>query len=182
MNDTGGSHEELKIPSFLKDKAKDSGSIFPQSHLLEWMVGYLNLWPNTSLDCLCAETRGDYQELANGNNRAFSPPLLKEVVSTYHKRSHDSDRWQSSWQHSTLFHCSLFSSSSSSCSFAAMEVCCVLKCWIIIHLGRHTAYCKTGNMCEGREFWAWLLLPVRRTFWIVALLICWHLQSKVYHS
>lgn len=108
---------------------------------------------NPTLNSLCAgNTKTAIGGLANGNNRGLSPPLFKKVVSTYHECSHDSDRWQSSWHHSTLLHFSFFFASSSpspSHAFAAIEVCCVLKCWIITHLGRHIAYCKTS-----RDVWS----------------------------
>lgn len=107
----------------------------------------------------------------------FTGKLFQHITSY----SHDSDRWQSSWHHSTLFHDSFFfllPSCSLSCAFAAMEVCCVLKCWRIIHLGRHIV--KQDDMCEARDFWASLSMPGRLfcKAWKSVLFTCWVLALQ----
>lgn len=76
----------------------------------------------------------------------FSRNLFQHAITNY---SHDSDRWQSSWHHSTLFH--FISPPPSWCfriNFAAFKSCCVyvvMYMWSYVHTGLGNVRSRTTS-------------------------------------
>lgn len=101
---------------------------------------------------LVLEHQENHQGLAKNNEenylQHFSRSLFQQSIPNL---SHDSDRWQSSWHHSTLFLYLYFClppsppHTHSSCIFAAVWGLLCVEVLVTIHLGRHIAGCKTRH-------------------------------------